>query len=397
MRTNPFKILMGGRDEKNLAGLGSATFQSAQATNTRLMGVVGVQVCWELPSGDLFHQFFHLDSESYGIDGYESLMNPDPYETETITQHMMGGLGGVFKPISYQELIYLLKWFYALNVAFKEPLPEGREEFEQLLDLPGELGAEAVARLMDRLCVPLVSEVHAIHYYLMRLFGGDEMAADYLTEPGNRQGAAMSVPEGMLLRNEVQCGNRFRKGRLCRAEALVDIRGGYVLVHADLEVVKTGGVYRIRSADKTEEMRISNIEASFLLKKPEFLLVYEIETLEEFIMTLKIENPSMMSTMHEGGVLFTLFNPDNTHVEDPIYYLNGDIHSVYYVTRSRQLVVASFEEAKLREAFKVLRSDPYKDMLTFEEEIILEDPVFYEFVNSGLEDLYDFFDSNGIG
>lgn len=397
MTARELKILKGGRDAGNLSGMNADRFQLAEATNTRLMGVLGVKVCWKLKSGDLFYQFFHLDSESYGIDGYESLMNPLAHEVDYIAKHMMGGLGGIFKTISYEELIYLLKWFHALNLKHDEALPDGSDEFEDLLKIPVDLSPLESEHLMKKICEPIESEIHGIHYFLMRLIGGDVTAAKFLTAEECQPEEDLEIREGMLLRNEAVCENRFRKRKLCRAESLIDAETGYFLVHTELEVVKDSGGYKIRSAKKTREMRISNIEAAFLLKKPEHILVYDIENLEAFLMTLKIENPCMMNNMHEGGVLFTRFNPHNNHVKEPVYYLNGDVHSLYYITRAEQLVVASFSRNKLREAFEILKSDIYQDMLVFEEEILLQEPVFYEFVNSGMENIYDFFDSNGIG
>jgi hypothetical protein len=393
-KKSTLRMLKGGRDEANLSGIGPGSFLWAKATNTRLMGVVGVKVCWKLESGDIFYQFFHLDSESYGIDAYESLINPNIYEVEYITMHMTGGLGGVFETIYYNELIYLLKWFYALNISEDEPLPEGSREFEKLLadsDTPCDTEG-----LMGRICEHVENDAHCIHYFLMRIFGGDYAAAAFLMDGIAEDNISSNVYEGVLLRNEVSCKRKSKRGRLCHAESLVDTASGYMIVHSELNVVHSEDGYRIRMAKKLEDMRVSNIEAAFLLKKPEYLAIYEIDSLEEFLMVFKIENPSMMNTIHEAGVLFTYFNKDNDHVKEDLYYLNSDIHSAYFVTRADQLIVASFEQEKLEEAQEMLAGEAYGEMLVEDENLLMEEPVFYEFVNSGEENIYEFFDLKGI-
>ncbi len=388
-KKSALKILKGGRDEANLSGIGPDNFLWAKATNTRLMGVVGVKVCWKVESGDIFYQFFHLDSETYGIDGYESLVNPNTYEVEYITLHMTGGLGGVFKSISYNELIYLLKWSYALNIKEDEPLPDGWVEFEKLLRV-SDTACDAEA-LMARICEHVENEAQCIHYFLMRIFGGDYSAAGFLMDSIAEDNISQYVSNGILLRNEVSCKRKSKRGRFYQAESLVDTASGYMIVHSELNIVQAEAGYRIRMANKLEDMHVSNIEAAFLLKKPEYLAIYEIDSLEEFLMVFKIENPAMMNSMHEAGVLFTCFNKDNDHVKKDLYYLNGDIHSVYFITRGDQLIVASFEKEKMEEAKAMLSGNAYGEMLVEDDSMLIEEPVFYEFVNSGEEDIYDFF------
>lgn len=389
-KSTELKILKGGRDKGNLSGIGPGSFLWAEATNTRLMGVVGVKVCWKLESGDFFYQFFHLDSEAYGIDGYESLINPNIYEIDYIAMHMMGGLGGSFKTIYYNELIYLLRWFYDLNLKNEEPLPEGFGEFEKLLADSDTICD--VEGLMGRICEHIENEAHCIHYFLMRIFGGDYVAAGFLMDDMVEDNISSDVPDGILLRNEVSCKRKTKRGRVCQTESLVEAKFGYMLVHSELKVVHSEDGYKIRMAKKLEDMRVSNIEAAFLLKKPEYLAIYEIDSLEEFLMVFKIENPSMMNSIHESGVLFTYFNKDNDHVKEDLYYLNGDIHSVYFITRGEQLIVASFEKEKMGEAKEMLSGKAYGEMLVENEDMLMEEPVFYEFVNSGEDDIYDFFD-----
>ena len=70
-----FQILRGGLAES--AATSRKEFVSAYITDTRLMGVVGLVVHWQLPenlSKDHFFQFFYMDAEEYGFDTYRSVL-----------------------------------------------------------------------------------------------------------------------------------------------------------------------------------------------------------------------------------------------------------------------------------------------------------------------------------
>ena len=92
-----FKVIDGGLSES--ASTSRKKFISAHLTNTRLMGVVGVSVCWELEDNvrdTMFFQFFYLDYEEMGYDTYEEVIGDDSEETlekvENIENRLMGNI-----------------------------------------------------------------------------------------------------------------------------------------------------------------------------------------------------------------------------------------------------------------------------------------------------------------
>jgi len=63
----------------------------AQATATRLMGVVGVVARWRIDGSQTLYQLLHLDYEDYGIDAYDEF---DALEKERIEQRVLEMTGG---------------------------------------------------------------------------------------------------------------------------------------------------------------------------------------------------------------------------------------------------------------------------------------------------------------
>ena len=71
MNHSKFTVIKGGSEPD----FGTRRFLSAYITDTRLMGVVGLQIHWErLEDGGAadFYQLFYYDAEEYGLDSYKS-------------------------------------------------------------------------------------------------------------------------------------------------------------------------------------------------------------------------------------------------------------------------------------------------------------------------------------
>ncbi|MBQ1421320.1 MAG: hypothetical protein IIY97_00960, partial [Firmicutes bacterium] len=104
-----FKVLDGGLSES--ASTSRKKFISACLTNTRLMGVVGISVWWELEDNvrdTRYYQCFYLDYEEPSYDTYEEVIGDESEDTlrqvESIEDRLMGGLGGELREISEKEL-----------------------------------------------------------------------------------------------------------------------------------------------------------------------------------------------------------------------------------------------------------------------------------------------------
>ena len=115
-----FKVIDGGLSES--ASTSRKKFISAHLTNSRLMGVVGVCVCWEMEDNvkdTRFYQFFYLDYEEFGYDTYEEILGDESEETllqvEVIEDRLMGGLGGELRDITEKELRTIIQDYVYLN------------------------------------------------------------------------------------------------------------------------------------------------------------------------------------------------------------------------------------------------------------------------------------------
>ena len=126
------KLLDGGLSET--AADSRKVFQSAYVTDTRLMGVLGMRICWHLPDNLHYkyqYQFFYFDAEEYGFDRYESGLSPiccrdyhqDPSVVREYASSMFGGLGARKREIDEKQAIYILQRYAAFNRAHGIPMP----------------------------------------------------------------------------------------------------------------------------------------------------------------------------------------------------------------------------------------------------------------------------------
>ena len=133
MEHNRFTLIKGG----NESGFEQRRFVSAEITDTRLMGVVGLHIHWEVKeAGDWngFHQFFYFDAEEYGLDSYRSYRGEDEDEVENIIDSMFGGLGGKMVALTEREALFLVHDCVRDAKMMGLRLPEPREEYAPLLE-----------------------------------------------------------------------------------------------------------------------------------------------------------------------------------------------------------------------------------------------------------------------
>ena len=89
-------------------------YNFAKVTNSRLMGSMGLLICWS-EGEDNIYQHFLLDAEGLGIADYVSLKNPSKDEAYMEEQRLMGGLGSDIITISEEEALFLVKHFGRKN------------------------------------------------------------------------------------------------------------------------------------------------------------------------------------------------------------------------------------------------------------------------------------------
>lgn len=366
-------------------------FNRAEATNTRLMGVVGVVTHWTDEAEREIVQIFHLDYELYGIDGFYHLIEPTEKALSELLLSVTGGLGGTFEPVSFRELVYLLKSAYQVEPNSIETHVDFDAYIETFLTWQVDLTDSEILELMVKLNPPILNPVHTINYLVMRLVGRDPVSTLALWEDG-------CVPEKMdffdapytLIKNTstLLTDDALSDQATYRVEALIDYEHKYKLIVFKFYLNRASN--RVVRIEAVEELVISSIEAAFNLNKPEYILVTQIK--DEFFERRFVENnPEMMKQTYYQGQLYIEFNPHNNHVSQNPYYLNGDIFAMYFFSRSGHLLIASFSKENLDVIDGMLiRNQTYTESLQFICELKTDDPILYAYINSNYETIFDY-------
>lgn len=366
----------------------SRQFMGAYVTNTRLMGVIGLYIHWRLDdrySSPDFHQFFYLDAEEYGFETYRSVLGNSVEEIASIEQALLGGLGGSKEEITEREAHALIYEYAQINKRRGLPLPDGFAEYQFLLETPARLTPKEAAMLRKKQCDSVVTDYQAINYFLMRCFGQDYEAAQWLCTEKFDLDLYKEHGIATLCKNTIDPDESRPGTYLC--ESLIERKNQYVLLVSQLTVSK----HRITSFEKCSGFPVSSAEAAMMLAKPEFVTVYEIlMSADEFNETLDQMSLDTMMTSHENGRLFLAFNNNNNHVDRRVFRLSEDVFGLYYITDFGQLIVSAFSLNSIHALEKDLRKSVLAPYLMATAKYEFKEPVLYEFIQSDFEDFNEF-------
>lgn len=334
-------------------------FIEAYASQSRYMGVIGVRMHFE----DTV-LFFHLDYEEYGMDRFEAYSESDLTMIDQITDSFMGGLGEPLVQVTYEEACFYIH--KAIDVG---------SEYDYEVPLDYYLYEERIETLDDpvdqkKICKTLQSKEELIHYFFMRVAGCDQEILPLLSEVSY----SLHDQPTVLLKNEI-----------CKVDdhyivkSFIDYENAYKLY---VSKVYVDGI--IKSCELLETLDLSAKEAAFQLNKKEYLTVlYNRDTMFEY--NLQLDFKGLLKNFYDAGNLYTLFNQNNDHVNQEVYYLNGDIDTIIYIT-NHHIVLSSFDEKCLiRTKEKILAYG-----LSHIADLEAENPIIYSFVNSGLNDFFEF-------
>lgn len=366
-------------------------FLSAFITDTRLMGVIGLYIHWELSNADFasdFHQFFYFDAEEYGFETYRSLLGSDSEALTMMEQTLIGGLGGNKVNVNEREAAFLVQKYVTMNEMLSIPMPEPKNEYAVLLEDPVSLTETENEILIDKLCTPILSEYQLIHYFLMRVFGRDFEAAAYLSVNGL---ALEELPEDQgatLCKNSIE--EYFDKnGCSYLCESLIEFDGKYKLVISEVDLLEG----KVSGTKKRSSFFVTPAEAAMMLNHPEFITVYEVlPEMEDFLKDFSSVASNSMQTLHDNGRLYLEFNKNNDHVNRKVFRLNEDIHGLYYATDFGQLIIAAYSLNEIREIEKTLIKSDICTFIIPTAKYEFKEPILYEFIQSDFDDFSDFLD-----
>ncbi|GAB6107641.1 hypothetical protein [Fusibacter bizertensis] len=368
-------------------------FISAKATNTRLMGVVGIVVKWEDEAERAIAQIFHLDYEVYGIDGFYHLTLPSDHELKSLILAVTGGLGGAFVDITFREMVYLLKTAHEVDPNSIEAHVDFDAYLETFLNWKSDLLDDEITKLYKKINPEIKSAYHAINYLLMRIVGKDIESTRVLLKNHNALDDYKELDAPYtLIKNTMTLIKEDDAIEKYKVEALIDFEHKYKLLLYEVDVEKH--THLILNFLQLDELVMSSIEAAFNLNKPEFILVSQIND-EFFERRFAENNPEMMKQNYYQGNLYIEFNADNNHVAQNPYYLNGDIYAMYFFSRSGQLLISSFLKENLEMIDEMLiNGHVYNESLQFICELKTDDPVVYAYINSNYETIFDYLSQN---
>lgn len=388
--SNKFTVIRGGLlDDMSTKkeNTGRREFIEAYVTNTRLMGVLAIYLHSRFPENEEakdIHQFFYIDIEEYGFEDYKSVKNGDLDLVKSIENSLIGGLGGDNIPLTEREAAYLIQKYAKYNRSHGLPLPECRQEYNYLLTAPANLTDEEIDALMKKQCVSLDSEYETVNYFLMRCVGRDFEGASLLSKPGLPLNLFPDFNMGTFCKNMVK---RIEPRDTFLSESLVEIDGQYHLMVTEVTVRDLTVV----SYEKISSFRISAAEAAMMLARPEYISVYQLPRGSAPFTKDSLEiTKRATQTEYDAGVLYMVFHTNNKHVNKQEYRLCEDVLGNFFVLGNGQLVITAYTLSEIRILEYAMRmSKDYPDIEPVERYEFM-DPVFFEFVQCGLDDFEKF-------
>ena len=119
-------------------------FISGYVTDTRLVGVIGMELKWDVISDarvTTLNQIFYLDAEEFGLESYTEAFGDDPETIRVERNRLIGALGGTVVPVTEAEARFILQSYVRINKKFRQSLPAGYEKYKFMLTpvqhLPG--------------------------------------------------------------------------------------------------------------------------------------------------------------------------------------------------------------------------------------------------------------------
>jgi len=398
MKKNDLGILTGGQSLD--IGTSNRHFISAYVTDTRLMGVLAVYAHWHLDNsgesenvvwGDL-HQFFYIDCEESGIETYQEVRETDQEKIDSIEQILIGGLGATKVDLDEAQLRQLMCHWHRFNLLHGTPLPEKEDHYRFLFSEDDRVDEKNSLKLMEHICPLVRTDYQLMNYFLMRCFGRDLEGAAFLCQEG--AGVTIDIydnyEKATFCRNVIDDKAALADGsREYLCESIVESGGNYDRVVSQITVKDL----KVRELICRSISHISQTEAALIMKKSEFVTLYDVLLSED-----EIENNideftvSFHTTMaeYENGRLFLSYRPNNDHVNRRIFQLNEDVRGMLFLTDQGQLLVAAYNEGDVIALENGLRNNVLAPYLTMSGRYEFKTPVIYEFMHSDIDYFQDF-------
>ena len=368
-------------------------FVSAEATNTRLMGVVGVHILRDQGS-DTFHQFFYIDTEEYGLDDYQSFLGMTDEEAEKKKTELFGALGGDWKSITEKEALFLVRNATRINSRRKLPLPEGLDEYRPIIQSDVALTLSELAELWEKITIKPRNDYELINYYIMRMVASDSQGMRRLSAPrGDLRPINVSNP-GTLLRNEITKDDSTDKN-IYTCVSLMDIDKNYQLVESQIEIVD----HLVKRFIPKPPLEISPWETSLILNQSEYLIYATIKDSsgakdddKHFSKLMSSIFDTLTESEYDFGTLYMVLRKNNDHVRNKIYRLDHDTLGVVCHLYTDEVVIEGNDILHVETIEKMLLAASLVEKIDIEIKgrYKFPEPVLVRFIDSNLERFSDF-------
>ena len=148
------KVIRGGKAMK--PGSRGRQFISGYVTDTRLMGVIGMELRWDVISDarvKTLNQIFYLDAEEFGLESYTEAFGDNPEAIRVERNRLIGALGGNVVPVTEAEARFILQSYVRINKKYRQSLPAGYENISSCSRL-----CSSCPRRNTDLCLPASAE-----------------------------------------------------------------------------------------------------------------------------------------------------------------------------------------------------------------------------------------------
>lgn len=371
MRREAFKVIGGER---------KTGFLESGCTKTRLTGVAGLYMLRAVPEGELM-EFFCIDFEKEGLKGYKSLLNGSEAERRDMMKEAIGVYGEVFESLTEAEALDLLNLAYRVTLDHHLDLPGDAAAYAGYLDRSRLPTKERIRELETKLSKTMETDFEAVNYYMNRALSGDKGAERQLLVTEQRLDLVDLSTSMVMLKNEIRTGERFKHTRYYQCRALTRSGIRYRLVFARIGVMDTAEGIKIASAEFMGDKALAVKEASMIIRRPEYLLVYQVANPHCFDEALLVEKPCVERESHEKGRLYIQFNRSNAHYKEQVYYMNDDIFGLYFLMDEGRLIAATFSKEGVGDVNGFLSRPCFKDCLKQEQAFYTEKPLFYQIVH----------------
>lgn len=394
-------------------------FDSCEATDTRLMGVVALRVTWHAKDNPraFYYQIIHLDYSEYGIDDYfefDCTPNATTYieNREAMKFHwqsMTSVMGGKTVNISASNMMGLIDAAlpYADESRYREYDDEENVQFRRDAIVRLELMKEALADseiiirplssndIISAVVPHKLTAAETINYFLMRMVDLDFEAASYLsTIPEDKLRDCDITAPGMqtLMRNTIRISKDETDipsdGKSHPYRCSMTTLGAMSYYYITL-VIYLDGDYRQRDAKVSEVSvgsveKLSRYEAAVQLSRHEYITVFDCRDrlLNNFdgdkFPFLSGVNPQQVA----NGWLYTVYNKDNSHVNSSDYRLSDDIYGCALLSIDGEFILMSNKMANINFMDNSTILSLYSPFMKLVGRYELDTPIFQNLCNS---------------